>query len=262
MLLLHGYAGSQDHWSEVCEILEKDFNVVIPNLAPINWGRERYSFSLQIHLISRLILIEFPMQKIHIAGLSFGGALAWGFAARYSNLVSHLSLFNPMPPAHQLEFRNRIFRKVLSLPLTDQIVLMFLKTKIGRFLLHQAHQTFRTDRINRFSVTAVIPLRKLQFVSYLISHFSWLMRNENWLSWSEALKKLNVPVQVTYDANDSIISSKSYKNFLAVIKSEVVHELKDSGHLMSQTRPQEIANILTEFHRAQVRIAKELKEAA
>jgi pimeloyl-ACP methyl ester carboxylesterase len=95
LLLLHGYAGSVLHWDHVVAGIGNHYQVIVPNLTHVFMGRNALTFSEQIEILAKFIKLNFPNKKIHLAGISYGGALVWGIALKYPELIA---AWNVAPP--------------------------------------------------------------------------------------------------------------------------------------------------------------------
>ncbi|PWU12886.1 MAG: hypothetical protein C5B49_15545, partial [Bdellovibrio sp.] len=77
VILLHGYAGTVAQWEPLKVLLAKYYRVVLPNLGHLTLGREKRRFGQQVDEIRQFILESSPNQKVHLVGISYGGALTW-----------------------------------------------------------------------------------------------------------------------------------------------------------------------------------------
>jgi pimeloyl-ACP methyl ester carboxylesterase len=98
LLLLHGFAGSKDHWVWVAKHLGKHFRIIAPDLpgcgssskdAQLNYSVDKqvdrvYAFSQALGL-----------KSFHIGGNSMGGNIAGVFASRYPEITQSLWLLAP-----------------------------------------------------------------------------------------------------------------------------------------------------------------------
>lgn len=82
----------------VAETLSKQFQVITPNLTHLYMGIKQFHFSQQLDELAKFIRETFPNQKVCLAGISYGGALSWGLALKYPQLIDKVVFVNPMPP--------------------------------------------------------------------------------------------------------------------------------------------------------------------
>jgi pimeloyl-ACP methyl ester carboxylesterase len=248
LICLHGYGGSVLHWEKVSAELSKQFCVVTPNLSHVYMGREDLQFSKQIDLIAQYIQTQYPNQTVFLAGISYGGALAWGLASRYPDLVEKLVFINPMPPFASRHFAIPSLKFFFSLPLSLPVVYFFLASPLGKYFLRQAASVFRNlqatedqDRIEK------LRHRKLQFVAHILWKFSWLLRSEDWSYWEAQLKNWQHDCLLIYDRKDPLFTSEFYDGFAKKLASTNVVTTVDAGHISIVQQPKLIAGVMREY---------------
>lgn len=99
LLLLHGFAGNRNHWSRAIQNLRAQVRVIVPDLPgfgdSIVHGRDvDYGVDAQLTRITQW-LDALGVRKVHIAGHSMGGRLAFLFASRFPDRVLSLYLMCP-----------------------------------------------------------------------------------------------------------------------------------------------------------------------
>ena len=247
LILLHGYAGSVLHWDPIAQSLKGKHRVVVPNLSHLFMGRDYFTFSEQIDQIAQWMRQHFPQQKIHLAGISYGGALIWGLALRYLELVDRTVFINPMPPAPMNVFSIPILKSFFRLPWSSQAIAVILRTPMGRMFLKRAAQVFRIDRADLLSQNGDLQGRKLLFVCHVIHHFAFILRQENWRAWKMRLESWTHLSLLIYDDKDPLFEPKTYHDFQELIGCDITREIHQAGHIAIQTKPLEIAAMIEEF---------------
>ena len=247
LILLHGYGGSVHHWQQVVEKLCQHYRVIVPNLGHLYFSTDKLSFSKQVQALAKFIEIHFPGQQVHLAGLSFGGALCWALAAEYPHLVSKTALINPMVLDPIRHFLPRELHFFFRLPLGKKIIFAILATPLGRNFLKKAGQIFRGERHEGGHSVEHLSGRKLQFVAYMIHHFAWILRQEDWISWNKKLLNHLQLCRLIYDRQDLLFNEEAYKKFALHIGCKDVISMEGAGHLAIQTHPELIAKYIVEF---------------
>lgn len=247
LILLHGYAGSVLQWDDVAKNLENKFKVIVPNLTHLFMGREEWNFTKQIDMFADFLRFEFPYQKVNLAGISYGGALAWGLALRHPEMIKKTIFINPMPPAPTQAFNIPVLKSFFSLPMNVRSIYMVLRTPIGRFFLKRMTEVFRMERADLMERLDGVHGRKLLFICHVIHKFSWILRNENWHLWKLRLETWTHPSLLIFDEEDSLFAKKTYLKFQDLIGCEETFKLHDAGHIAISTQPEIIAKRIIEF---------------
>lgn len=247
LILLHGYGGSVHHWEHVAENLSSHYRVVVPNLTHIYMSSDKLFFTVQIEVLAKFIRETFPGEKVHVAGLSYGGALSWGLASLHPDLVQKTVLINPMVMDPIRYFLPKELKFFFSIPLNLKAVYVMLSSPMGKAFLRRAAQIFRDERTEGVTAVENLKGRKLQFVAHMIHHFAWILRSEDWNFWSQKLYNYRGDCRLIFDKEDLLFDQEAYKKFAMHIGCEDIVPLVGAGHLAIKTRPETIAKLIKEF---------------
>jgi pimeloyl-ACP methyl ester carboxylesterase len=251
LLLLHGYGGSVQHWESIAETLSAKYRVVTLNLSHIYMSTDKLFFSVQIEAVAKFIRETFPNQPVHLAGLSYGGALSWGLACQHRDLVEKVVLINPMVTEPVKYFLPMELRFFFSIPLNLKSIYVMLSTPMGRNFLKRAAQIFRDERAEGKVAVEHLKGRKLQFVAHMIHHFSWILRSENWSLWNKKLENYDGACRLIFDKQDLLFNEDAYRRFAQVLNCKDIVALSGAGHLAIKTHPENISALILEFLEAQ-----------
>ena len=250
LLLLHGYGGSVHHWEDVASSLSRRFRIVVPNLGHLYLSTDKLSFSSQVEVLGKFIEFNFPNQKVHLAGLSFGGALAWGVAHQYPQLVGKCTLINPIVTEPMKNFLPIELRLFFKLPLNITAIYLILSTPLGRTFLKKTALIFRDEKSPEGGfVIEQLKGRKLQFLAYMIHNFKAVLRGEDWNIWSKKIQGFCSPgkIRLIYSREDLLFSEGVYQVFATHIGCEDLIQLSGAGHLASKNCPELISKHILEF---------------
>lgn len=247
LVLLHGYGGSVGQWGDVVERLQNDFRVVVPNLSHLYMSKDKLLFSVIVEALATWIRENFPGEGVDLAGMSFGGALAWGVGAKHPSLVNRVVLLNSVLPQPIEQLRLPELRYFFVLPMDAKAVVRLFDSPIGQSFLAKAAEIFRPDREAASTALARLTGRKLEFVGGLVAHFAWILRNEDWKYWQGALAQSKVPTLVVWSEDDALFDENSYRAFARGLPNGQLVGLPSGGHILSQSLPAEVARLLQNF---------------
>lgn len=247
LLLLHGYGGSVHHWEAIAESLSSHYRVVVPNLSHLYMSTDKLFFSVQVEVLAKFIRETFPGEKVHVSGLSYGGALSWGLASQHPDLVDKTILINPMVTDPVRHFLPKELKFFFSIPLNLKSIYLMLATPMGRIFLKRAAQIFRDERSEGVTSVEHLKGRKLMFVAHMIHHFSWILRSEDWSAWHRKLYHYRGDCRLIFDKEDLLFNQEAYSQFAKHIGCEDVISLEGAGHLAIKTRPDIISKMIMEF---------------
>ncbi len=249
LVLLHGYGGSVTHWDSVVEKLKSYHRVVIPNISHLFLSQDKIFFSIQVEVLAKYLKEHFPKQKVHLAGTSYGGALAWALSVQYPELVDRLVLINPMIPHPGKLFLPSELRYFCVTPWTEKGIHMALGTPIGLAVIRKLISAFRDERTGRHGISDNLKGKKLDFVAHLVYRFTWILYNEDWALWENKIRQsLRKPkTMLIYDSEDYLFSVSAYQNFSELYNCEKVHVLSGAGHLAIKIKPDEISQLILQY---------------
>jgi len=247
LILLHGFGGSVHHWEACVEELSKNYRVVVPNLSHLFMSTDRIFFTVQVESIAQFIKTNFPGEKVHVAGLSFGGALAWALSRQRPDLIDRLILINSMVTDPVPKFSLPELRYFFVMPMNSRAIYVLLSTPIGKAFLKRAAMIFRDERSGGVGRLDTLKGRRLLFVSHLIFNFSWMLRREDWHWWKQKIEKTEFPCLFIYDREDLLFSKDVYLKFAEELRAEKLVELNGAGHLAIKSRPELICRAIHQY---------------
>lgn len=247
LILLHGYGGSVHHWEAVANTLSETYRVVVPNLSHLFMGSDKLFFSVQVEALAHFIRENFPNEQVHVAGLSYGGAMAWALASQHPDLVSRLVMINPMVPEPIRHFMPTELRFFFSIPLNLKTIFVLLSSPMGKAFLKRSAQLFRDERSEGPGAVDKLTGRKLQFVAHMIHNFAWILRSEDWQLWKKKLLTYRGQCCLIYDQNDLLFNPEIYRKFAMQMGCEDLVVLTGAGHLAIKTEPALIAAKIIDF---------------
>jgi pimeloyl-ACP methyl ester carboxylesterase len=247
LILLHGFGGSVHHWESCAEELSKNYRVVVPNLSHLFMSTDRIFFTVQVETIASFIKVNFFGEKVHVAGLSFGGALTWALSRQHPELIEKIILINPVIPDPIPAFTLPELRYFFVMPMNSRSIYVLLSTPIGKAFLKRAAMIFRDERSGGANRLDTLKGRRLLFVSHLIYNFSWMLRREDWGWWKDKISMTYFPCLMIFDTDDLLFSKELYLKFTQELRVEKVVEITGAGHLAIKSQPVLIAKAIHKY---------------
>ena len=103
VIFLHGFPDNGGAWREVAELLSDRFHCILPDQR--GYGLSDQPDAVENYTIDKLIgdidalADAFSLKQFALAGHDWGGVLAWWYAARNGERLSHLIIANAPHPA-------------------------------------------------------------------------------------------------------------------------------------------------------------------
>lgn len=222
--------------------------MVVPNLSHLSMGKDLITFSGQLDLVAAFIRHHFILEPVKVVGISFGGAIAWGLAIRYPELIDRVVFINPMPPAPVHSFKLASLRLFYSFPWGLNAISWFLTLPLGHRFLRSTGSVFRNlsgendeERLDHLKG------RKLLFVSHLLHKFGWILRNERWDMWIKKLDFWTHDCLLIYEERDPLFAVEFYQEFSRTLACDKVVTTKEAGHISILNQPEIISQAILDF---------------
>lgn len=231
LILLHGFAGNVAHWDSVIEELKANFTCVVVNYSHFYLSREALSFTEQVLELGEWLVERYPNQKIHLGGISYGAALAWGMSLKFPDLIDRTVFINPMPPQPTKFFAMTSMKLFFTIPVFRKSILFYLHTPIGKRFLTRCAQLFRLRTQDNAERLSHLTGKKRLLVGHLFNNFAWILKNENWMKWNYKLESWVHPSLLIYDDLDPLFTVAAYEEFQELLSCEETWVLSGAGHI-------------------------------
>ncbi len=240
IVLLHGLTLSGSMWKPQIEGLSDSFRLIVPDLRGHgNSSAPKHGYTIRAYVSDIKNLIDqLELPKVHLVGLSLGGAIATEFSVDHSHLLHSTVVISPMPQrlvsGNDLEIQISKFRRVMAkdgVEIAVENVLLkdsiFGKINVG---------------LNQW-----INLKKG------IRQFSGYPLNENFSAENdshrvmELLQAYDKPFMIITGENDTDFFHTAASDLKAGLPNSQMVSIKDAGHLCSIEQPETINRILLKF---------------
>ncbi|WP_442853540.1 2-succinyl-6-hydroxy-2,4-cyclohexadiene-1-carboxylate synthase [Bacillus sp. FJAT-27231] len=245
LLLLHGFTGNVDTWTETIAYLRDHYLCVTVDI--IGHGKsscpadeERYKIELaardMIELMNKL-----GYAKFHLLGYSMGGRLALTMAALFPDAVESLLLESASPGLKTEE--ERLQRRKGDAALAERIEREGMEAFIDYW---QEISLFATQRTLPSVQREAIRQQRLQNSVKGLSSSLKGMGTGSQPSWWEALPRLSMPVLLITGTEDKKFT-KIAAEMAQLLPSAVWKEINRAGHAIHVEDSAKFGTIIKEF---------------
>ncbi len=237
LVLLHGFLGSHEVWSEFVKKLSRKFRVIAIDL-PGHGETPSIGYYHSMELLAqsvKAVLDKVGLRRYIITGHSMGGYVALAFAELYPENVSGLCLFNSTSYADSEE-KKKEREKVIRL----------VKKEHRHYVSEVVTSLFAPDNIS------IIPkeVEKVKRIASKISRQSIINSLEGMKerkSRDLILKFTAFPVLFIIGKKDGVIDYETMYSQMALCKYPSVLMLENSGHMSFYEAPKETVKELELF---------------
>lgn len=238
ILLLHGFGGNKDHWTDFARHM-KGFHLVIPDIPGFGESsqvrEDRYDIENQVTRIARFVE-TLKLDKFHIAGNSMGGALSAAFAAKHPDRILTVTLLD-----------------TAGVPCEKNSELILELQKGNNPLLAGTDEGY--DRLMSLIFakppTIPAPFRKILAADW-IAHRAF--NTKIWKDWQPEhfslepiLPMIQAPVLILWGDQDKLLDVGSVAFLEKNLKNTRTVILKDAGHCPMVEKPEETAKACVDF---------------
>ena len=245
LLLLHGFTGNSDTWTETIDYLKEHYTCIAVDI--IGHGRsscpadeERYNIELAARDMNEL-MNKLGHFKFHLLGYSMGGRLALTIAALFSNSVKSLLLESASPGLKTSE--ERLQRKKADANLAEKIE----QEGIESFEKYWSEiPLFATQQKLPQEKRTAIRQQRLQNSVVGLSCSLKGMGTGSQPSWWGALSDLSMSVLLVTGTEDRKFT-KIASQMVQLIPSAVWKEINGAGHAIHVEDSAKFGTIIKEF---------------
>ena len=248
-VLIYGYGGNPKQWSAVVEELSKENRVVVPQLNSIYMSKDPLFFTVQVELILKFIEENFADEMVNLVGVSYGGLLSWALSLQNPMLFTKVFLINPMLPSPLDHVKISELRFILRIPFNFQALSLLLATPMGKKFLSKTAMILGNESEDRVERIQNLSGRKLFFLTRLIHHFSWLIKNEDWRWWEKksiGMQEKKCTTNLIISQDDPLFSVNSYENFHSLHQFSNFHVIPAGGHLLPISQPEKVCALVAD----------------
>jgi pimeloyl-ACP methyl ester carboxylesterase len=237
LVLLHGFLGSREIWTEFVKKLSKRFRVITIDL-PGHGKTPSIGYYHSMELLAqsvKAVLDQVGVRRYVIAGHSMGGYAALAFAELYPENVAGLCLFHSTSYAdgeEKKKDRDRVIRLV--------------KKEHKHYVAEVATTLFNPDNLNKIpeEVEKVRRIASSTSKQAIINSLEGMKERKN---RDMILKHADYPVLFIIGKKDGVIPYESMYPQIGMCRYPFVLMLENSGHMGFYEAPKETIKELGKF---------------
>jgi pimeloyl-ACP methyl ester carboxylesterase len=257
LLFLHGCPFSSYIWRKVIPRLSPHYRCLAPDLlglgdtetpADADWSLPAQA-SMIIELLDAL-----NIERAHVVGHDHGGAVAQLLAAKHPKRIQRLVLTNSEAYDNWPSEEERPFVRLTQIPILGDVIIWGLSRRpILRFTLAMERAVHDPEVLTPALVDGYIRAnfndrhRREKTRQFLAGQLD-PENNRTTLDLLDSLRHFDHPTLLIWGENDPHFGPKWGKRLYRDIPGAVRLELlSDTGHLLMEERPHEIATVINEF---------------
>ena len=229
LVLIHGYPLDHTIWDEVGPFMEKDFDLIIPDLRGFGESGIMESDNSIIGYATDIagLLSHLKIKKASLAGHSMGGYVALAFAREFPDRVSGLAMVSSQTGADTPETReNRLSTAKQVMEKGVGVVAEAMTPKLS------------TDKRVQDFAQHLIGKQRPKGISYALN--SMAGRPDS----TELFATFKFPVLIIHGDADALIPIKRGREMKAALPSAQYFELAGLGHMAMLEKPEAVAGAL------------------
>jgi pimeloyl-ACP methyl ester carboxylesterase len=250
IVLLHGYGGGPLDWRQSINRLEKNHRILLLNLTGLWSSKVPIGFAKQVDLLAGFLANEIAQsEKFVVVGASYGGLLSWALRAHFKERVKGHVMVNPMPLNPLPVFSDAHLRMLFGLNMVPGALPLYLKTPMGRKLLHELGAAFGFGQEGRRGLIGMSE-KKLLLINKAVQRFAWIAQTENWSAWQDVLKDHHIPLLLLTGEDDPLFNEQDVRRFQQWVPLSEHQSIQTGGHLLTKSHGEDVALRLIDFVRS------------
>jgi 2-hydroxymuconate-semialdehyde hydrolase len=253
ILLIPGAFSTYRHWNRIIPYLSTRYKLLcVDYLGVGDSDKPRSGFSYTIEEQTDLIvkMIEaLQFQKVHILGVSYGGAIALNLAARYPEKVDKIVSIEGNGIKHQI-VPYEPMKGLLGWPVVGDLSIGAIRSGIANRLVAKSVMGKAWEQMGEAEKKEVVEI--IAQNNKTASRASWYLISrtiETSRDFSDQAKAIRTPVLYLYGGNSTYhnMAETNAKFLKAYLPNIEIVRVKDGIHDLELQKPEEVAGIVLEF---------------
>jgi len=256
ILLIPGAFSTYRHWNKIIPFLSKHYKLLCIDYLGVGDSDKprsgfKYTIEEQADLL-REVIGELKISKVHIVGVSYGGAIALNLAARYPERVGKIVSIegNGFNGNKHQKISYGPMADLLRFPLIGEIPVGVIRSGLmDRFVAKSVMGRAWEDlnEIERKEVIEIVSQNNRTASRTSWFHISRTLKTSR--DFSEKAKAISIPILYLYGENsDYHDMAKANANFMKThLRNVEVISFQDGIHDLQLQKPEEVARLILEF---------------
>jgi 2-hydroxymuconate-semialdehyde hydrolase len=256
ILLIPGAFSTYRHWNRIVPYLSKHYKLLCVDYLGVGDSDKprtgfKYTIEEQANVFAKMIE-ELKISKVHIVGVSYGGAIALNLAARYPQMVSKIVSIegNGINANKQQKISYGPIEHFLRFPVLGQIPIGVIRSGlsdpfVARSVMGKAWQ--KMSETERQEIIEIISQNNRTASRSSWYHISRTLKTSR--DFTEEAKRLSAPILYLYgEESDHYVMAKANALFLKTHLPNVdIVSFKDGIHDLQLQKPEEVARLILRF---------------
>jgi pimeloyl-ACP methyl ester carboxylesterase len=227
LFLVHGFPLDGSIWSEVIPLLEKDLDLIIPDLRGFGDSVSADESDSMDDYAADLagLMDELGVQKASFAGHSMGGYVALAFAKKYPKRVNALALVSSQSPGDAPERRDGRYKTAQDV--AEKGIGVVVDAMAPKFTADEKIQVLARVVMQRQPAPAIINALKAMAGREDLTNL---------------VKDLDIPLVLIHGSADMLIPVERAREIKAINNSAHLVELSGAGHVPMLENPKGTAD--------------------
>lgn len=256
ILLVPGAFSTYRHWNRVIPYLSKHYKLLCMDYLGAGDSDKprsgfKYTIEEQTDLIVKMIEL-LQISKVHILGVSYGGAIALNLAARYPEKVDKIVSIegNGINGNKHQKFSYGPMEDLLKFPVVGEIPIGIIRSGLAdKFIVKSVMGKAWKDlnELEKKEMTEIVSQNNKTASRISWYHISRTLKISK--DFTEEAKTVTIPILYLYGENsDYHDMAKGNANFLKIHLPHVeVVSIEDGIHDLQLQKPEEVSNLILEF---------------
>ncbi len=253
IVLIPGAFSTYRHWNRIIPYLSEHYKLLCLDYLGVGDSDKPksgfgYTIEEQADLVVKMIE-ALQIQKVHILGVSYGGAIALNLAARYPEKVDMIVSIEGNGIKHQ-NIPYKPMKGLLGWPVLGELSIGMIRAGIANRLVAKSVMGKAWEQMNEAAQKEIVEI--IAQNNKMASRVSWHLISqtlETSKDFTDQAKTIRIPVLYLYGKNSYYHGmAETNAEFLkAYLQNVEIVRFNDGIHDLELQKPEEVADIVLQF---------------